>query len=301
MEAEQSIPPIDASNTRSVDIESQSTSTLSQYPSSTTLSRMSSWVSSRIRSPKESACELTEIPKDHGKDGDSSEPNEPLYLLLCVENNDGSIRLLQINVAGIMSDRALFSHIRGQYLKIRGKWLPRFSLRCLQAINFVQFELWPSGDVEVKQYQDYKMLPYGKKMDDYSYHNTPETYPPVGTGKLMHLWKTPGHLDGNGQTCLGRFAKKKRERLHVGPSGDPADGWGIHLVEGPDWAIISVLIVSIALLGSLVFGVSFAVLYHDIQSSFAIASYVVSFAALSIGGCSICSRRIKSTPGSVEG
>jgi hypothetical protein len=145
------------------------------------------------------------------------------------------------------------------------------------------------------------MLPYGEKTDDYSYHNRPETYPPIGTGKLMHLWNTPGHLDGNGQTCLSRFPKKKRERLYVSPSGDTAEGWGIHLVEGANWVVISVLIVAIALLGSLVFGVSFAVLHHDIQSSFAIASYVISFAALSIGGCSICSRRIKSTSGSLEG
>ena len=87
--------------------------------------------------------------------------------------------------------------------------------------------------------------------------------------------------------------------MYVGPSGDPAEGWGIHLVEGHNWVVISVLIIFIALLGSLVFGVSFVVLHHDIQSSFAVASYVISFAALSIGGCSIYSRRISSPSGSL--
>lgn len=283
------------SDTPSSDIESQSTSSISTSTtwSSATLSRMSSWISSQLHASKNVSCELNELPEREPSGGEASETTELQYLLVCVERTNGSIRLMQIDVTGLQSDRILFNLIRQKCLKMRGKWLPLLSLRCLQSINFVQFQLWPSGEVEVEQHFDYKMLPYGANAEEYSYQ-TPETFPPIGPAKLVHLWNTPNHPDGNGQTCLSMFPKKKRQRVYVGPTGELPRGWGIHLVEGANWMLISVLIISVALISSVVFGISFAVLHHDIQNSFAIASFVITFAGLLIAVCSICSRRTTS-------
>jgi hypothetical protein len=46
------------------------------------------------------------------------------------------------------------------------------------------------------------------------------------------------------------------------------------------------------LIGNLVFGLAYSVLDHDIQSAFAVASYVISFTTLGNGACSICRQRI---------
>lgn len=217
----------------------------------------------------------------------SEEQSEPLYLLVCIDKGNGSVGLVQIDVGNIKSDKLLFSCLRAEYRAIRGRWLPLLSLRCIQAIDFLQFELWASGEVDVQKYRGQRMLP---PTSEYTFDPS-TTDPPIGTGRLLHLWNSPNHSDGDGQTVLSRFPKKKRERLYVDASGT-MDGWGIHLVEGPNLVLIWLIIFFVILIGSCVFGVSYAVLEHDIQSAFAIASYVISFATLSIGACSICSRRM---------
>lgn len=218
-------------------------------------------------------------------------PAEPLFLLVCIEKPNGSLGLIQIDVAGIHSDQLLFACLRQHYLSIRGRWLPYLKFRRLEYINFVQFELWPSDEVDLQPYYDRRMLPPDARADEYLF-DPPTTIPPIGPSRLMHLWKSPEHPDGDGRTCIGRFPKRRRERLYVSAGEKPATGWGIHLVEGLDWVLIWMLIFVVVLIGSLVFSVAFAVLEHDIQSAFAISSYVVSFVTLGIGACSICGQKI---------
>jgi hypothetical protein len=223
------------------------------------------------------------------------EQPEQLYLLVCIERINGSVGLAQVDVCNIFTDKALFSCLRHQYRSIRGKWLSLLSFRCLQSINFVQFELWGGGSVDIKDYADEKMLPPATESHQYKF-DVCNTIPPIGPGQLLHLWNSPNHPDGTGQTVLGRFPKKKHERLYVGPN-DTVYGWGIHLVEGPNWVLIWFIIFIVVLIGSCVFSIAYSVLQHDIQSAFAISSYVISFATLSIGACSICSRRMASGGG----
>lgn len=63
-------------------------------------------------------------------------------------------------------------------------------------------------------------------------------------------------------------------------------------MEGLDWVLIWMLIFVVVFIGSSVFGTAYSVLKHDIQSAFAIASYVISLVTLAIGACSICGQRI---------
>lgn len=229
-----------------------------------------------------------DIPDDH--DIREGTHKEPLYLLLLIERGDGSMQLHQENVAEFKSDRELFTRLRHMYRKARGRWLPSLSLRSLQSINFVQFELWSSGDVDVLQYFDHRMLPPKERLE-YNFQRT-DTLPPIAPNRLMHFWNTPEHPNGSGTTCLSRIPKKRNEKLCVSESGCPARAWGIHLAESWDWTLIMILVLLIFLGGSLTFGIAYALSEHDLQSAFAVSSYVVSFAALSIGACSICCRKI---------
>jgi len=247
-----------------------------------------SWMSSKQRT---TVTTQTEKPKI-----EVTEEAEDLYLLVCIEKCNGTVSLVQIGVGTISSDKILFQCLRERYEALRGKWRTRLSLRCLQSINFVQFELWgASGEVDIQDYFDHRVLPPASRMDEYSFEAA-DIFPPVSTTRLMHLWNSPNHLDGDGQRVLSRFPKRRRERLHV-DVGKTAYGWGIQLAEGLNWLLIWLLIFLVVLIGSCVFGISFAVLHNDIQSSFAISSYVVSFAAFCIGTCSICSRRMAATAG----
>jgi hypothetical protein len=245
-----------------------------------------SWMPSKQRNTV-----TTETEKPKIEVIEEAEEVEDLYLLVCIEKCNGTRHLVQINVGKVSSDKILFQRLREEYEALRGKWRARLSLLCLQSITFVHFELW--GASEEVDVLDHRSLPPASRMDEYSYEAA-NTFPPVGETRLMHLWNSPNHLDGDGQTVLSRFPKRRRERLHV-DVGKTADGWGIHLVEGLNWLLIWLLIFLVALIGSCVFGISFAVLHKDIQSSFAISSYVVSFAAFCIGTCSMCSRRMAST------
>jgi hypothetical protein len=169
--------------------------------------------------------------------------------------------------------------------------LPYLKFRCLESITFVQFELWASDEVDIQPFYDHKILPPESKADEYAF-DAATTIPPIGQSRLMHLWKSPEHSDGNGQTCLNRFPKRRRERLYISAGEKPTIGWGIYLVEGLDWVLIWMLIFVVVFIGSSVFGTAYSVLKHDIQSAFAIASYVISLVTLAIGACSICGQRI---------
>lgn len=223
-------------------------------------------------------------------DDKSSRSVDTLFLAICIEKPNGSIVLVQINVAGITSDKDLFACLRQHHLLIRGRWIPTLKFRRLESINFVKFELWPSDEVDIQPFYDRRSLPPPGE-EEYEFEAV-QALPPVSSARLMHFWKTPNHSDGNGQTCLGRFPKRKQERLYVSAGETPAVGWGIQLREGLDWFLIWMLIFVVVLIGSLVFGLAFAVLEHDIQSAFSIASYVISSVTLGIGAISICGQRM---------
>jgi len=99
-----------------------------------------------------------------------TEEAEDLYLLVCIEKGRATVSLVQIRVGNISSDKILFQCLRGNYEALRGKWRARFSVRCLQSINFVQFKLWgASGEVDVQDYFEHRILPPASRMDEYSF------------------------------------------------------------------------------------------------------------------------------------
>lgn len=124
-------------------------------------------------------------------------------------------------------------------------------------------------------------MPPETKRDEYLYQPY-DLLPPVGGELMAHLFNHPEHANDISITCL-RTPKKRKSKLTVCPRQGTSVGWGIQLVEG--WVPFRVwmLVLFLFVLGSLVFGICWTVLEHDIQGAFAVAAYMVTLMGLVVG------------------
>jgi hypothetical protein len=117
---------------------------------------------------------------------------------------------------------------------------------------------------------------------DYCYSPAPaEVIPPVGENHLMHLFQHPLHAQSK-RVCFDRFPKKFRDRLVC--AGQPTQlGWGLHFVEG--WSVKKIWLSGFLIsgVGSLVFGILWAVFEHSIQDAFAVAGYCLTIGTFGVG------------------
>ena len=219
-------------------------------------------------------------------EGDNSQPDisptnpiELVYLLICYNKARYEERLLQLDLTklGTGGDKALFESLRENYYELK-KWPSRWlSLRSLQSIQFVQFEMYKSELVDIKQRD--KLPP----PEDVGYRYAPappETMPPIGNNYLMHVFQNPDCADDD-PLCLSKFPKKLKEKLSC--KKGVKRGWGLQFIEGWDGKKLWIVGFVFFGLGSLTFGIVWAVLKHSIQDAFAIAAYMVAFGTMSIG------------------
>ncbi|KAJ8058189.1 hypothetical protein OCU04_012388 [Sclerotinia nivalis] len=245
------------------------------------------WASNSSRKSLESGLPTREPPKSQL---DPSNPNaveptplpvELLYLLLCYPSGRYATRLLQLDLHNLepKSDQSLFTILRSNYKSMRGQFFSLISLKTLKSIKFVHFEMYRSSLIDVRQKD---VIPPPNHIE-YRYSPAPsEVIPPVGDNHLMHLFLHPDHADED-TVCLDRFPKKLKEKLCC-KKGQPTNfGWGLEFVEG--WDMKSIWIISFVIfgIGSLLLGILWAVYKHSIQDAFAIAGYMVSFTAVSVG------------------
>ncbi|KAI9707376.1 MAG: hypothetical protein M1836_000337 [Candelina mexicana] len=204
---------------------------------------------------------------------------DSLYLLLCIPYKKRATKLLHLNVCTVMSDQLLFPILKDNYHHMRGKWSCALSLKSLRTIQFVQFEMYKSELVDIRKVDD---IPLEDRLNEYRYRpRPPDLIPPVGENHLMHLYEHPHDAEATA-ICLDRFPKKLRERLLVCPSRGTGLGWGIHFVEG--WHLGKIWLLAFAVvLGSLLFGICWAVLKHDLQGAFGVSCYMLAFLALTAG------------------
>ncbi|KAL8804222.1 MAG: hypothetical protein Q9182_002676 [Xanthomendoza sp. 2 TL-2023] len=185
--------------------------------------------------------------------------------------------LLHLNVCSTASDQELFTALRQSYIQLKKARFYRYSLKSVQSIRFVQFELHPRDLVDVRKVPD--MPPQGK--DDYSFQPC-DLLPPVGENLMTHLFHHP-HEANEMAITYRRSPKKRKAKLEVCPQSGTNVGWGIHLVEG--WAITKIWILALAvfLASSLIFAIAWALLEHDLQGAFGVSTYFVAVATLGIG------------------
>ena len=234
----------------------------------------------RQRDPELPQHEL-QIDSNERSNDPRNQPTKPLYLLLCHSDSIYATKLLQLSVCGLKSDKRLFKVLQKNYKDLCGKWWSFLSLRTLTGIKFVEFELYKSQLVDIRQKP--AIPPKALVGCEYDYKPVPpDLVPPVGENHLMHLFQHPQHADDD-PICLGRFPKKLREMLVVCDSQYTSKGWGLQFEEGwnskKTWIVGFVLFV----LGSLLWGILWAVFENSIQDAFTVSSYIVSFMVVTMG------------------
>ncbi|CAL8584931.1 hypothetical protein XPA_010515 [Xanthoria parietina] len=206
------------------------------------------------------------------------EPPESKWLLICAQAWRQPTSLLQLDVCSTTSDKQLFRDLRQSYLELKRAWWHRLSLKVVQSIRFVQFELHPSDLVDVRKVPD---MPPAERHDEYLYQRV-ELIPPIGENMMTHWFHQP-HKANDQATTFMRSPKKRKLRLAICPKMGTNIGWGIQLVEG--WAMFKLWLLAlvISFLGGMVFAVTWAVMKHDIQGAVAVAAYFVALAGLVVG------------------
>lgn len=94
----------------------------------------------------------------------------------------------------------------------------------------------------------------------------------------LHVLFEPGnHLN---QFWMNRTPKKLDTRIEYGTGVEPIIGWGVHLVEGPNWMAFSI-VSEIVLVMSLLLSVVYSVFTRDVSAGFTMGAYLVAVLAVS--------------------
>ncbi|KAL8899612.1 MAG: hypothetical protein Q9207_006108 [Kuettlingeria erythrocarpa] len=225
---------------------------------------------------------------------------ESNWLLVCAQAWQRPISLLHLSVCLIRSDRELFVELRQRYTGLKKAWWSRLSMKSVRSIRYVQvsrtvvfgtasqfshsplnyskFELHPKDLVDVRKVPD---MPPASRKEEYLYQ-TCDLIPPIGENLMTHLFHHPHEANETAITLI-RSPKKRKQKLAVCAQMGTSLGWGIHLVEGWAWTKIWLSSLTLFLLSSLVFAISWSVLKHDLQGAFGVAAYFVALVALGIG------------------
>jgi hypothetical protein len=204
---------------------------------------------------------------------------EPLHLLICYDEGRYATRLLQFDLTTLQdeSDKVLFQALRKSFYDLRIGWLSWMSLRTLESIRFVHFEMYKKEFVDVRKENE---VPSPEDTEYRYIPAPPEIVPPVGSKYLMHVFQSPDCAEEE-PLCLARFPKKLNGKLTC--KGVIKPGCGLQFVEGLDSKKIWIIVFVFFGLGSLIIGIAWAVLERSIQDASAIAAYMLAFASISLG------------------
>lgn len=160
--------------------------------------------------------------------------------------------------------------------------------------NFVRFELIPIKTEicpEVISFPD--LPPIEEVRDKKTYHYAPcpqSVKNPVLRIPYLHVLFEPGiHLD---RFWSNRVPKKLDTKIMYGDGIDPVIGWGVHIVEGPNWLAFSVLSELVLVLSAVV-ALTWSLLARDVSGGFAIGAYMVGVLAVgnALGIVMLCQQR----------
>jgi hypothetical protein len=203
----------------------------------------------------------------------------PLFLLTCMSRGTYAVNLLQLDLRHTLSDSQLFRALKAQYTGLRHRWQRIWSFKTAASIQFVQFESHRKALVDIRKRDD---IPPESRKDEYKYDPLPaDLIPPVGKNFLMHIYQHPEDADRDA-ICLARFPKRKNERLHIRSGNVTELGWGLHFEEGLHWKKIWAVGVAVTI-ASVIFGICWSILKHDIQGGFGVSGYTMAILAFGIG------------------
>jgi hypothetical protein len=218
---------------------------------------------------------------------DSSSTNrrqtrDALFLLLCANSKRRRTpSLVQLTGNDIQTDSKFFKVLRNAYeeANCRNMFESAISLRKVQQINFVRFDLFPNAFVNISGVPIY---PTPDRCNEYSPCRDFLTDPPIGSNLLLHFFENP-HEAFEIPLLYNTVPKKLKTKLQICQIQKTASGWGLHLVEGLNWTKMWTLGL-IGLFVSSVFGICWSIArQHNVQEGFAITACLMIFITFSAG------------------
>ncbi|KAL1801088.1 hypothetical protein ACET3X_001430 [Alternaria dauci] len=181
------------------------------------------------------------------------EINSPLkYFEVCVSTGNHAIDHHEVDISRISSDSELFEMIWDKYNISRGIGLRRLFLRPSD-VNFVMFSVSQRNQYGAGIHKKPDEFPPQEELDQKRYHYLcPQIRMPVNV--FLHYlhrarWNIWGeHMEN---TWLQRLPKKldrsllaeaQLAKVNAPANEDLAFGWGVHIIEGPNHAVLGLLL-----------------------------------------------------------
>ncbi|MCJ1467445.1 hypothetical protein MMC07_006070 [Pseudocyphellaria aurata] len=199
---------------------------------------------------------------------------EKRFLLLCINTGKYQTELDQIDISVIDDDQMLFQEIRQRYYSLRR--CTRFSFFIPISVRPVRFELFPWIYRSRISILSPPSVPPANEVHQQRYHYRPCPYdvdPPLPDEFFLHAFFSPkAHIS---DFWLGRLPKKLGDILPHSSDERLSVGWGIHIVEGPNWLLLTCTFIFMLLVSG-VAAVVWSVIREDVQGGLAIGAYLVT-------------------------
>ncbi|TPX17990.1 uncharacterized protein E0L32_011937 [Thyridium curvatum] len=214
-------------------------------------------------------------------------PGTRKYLLLCAKSGVHRISLAHIDLTNMNHDEVLFQHIRTEYARLRGR-AARNPFLVPRTMHYIKLQLvfrHKSKECVGNFYLDTAdSIPPPKHVREglYTYKPCPVDMPPfpIHPHVFMHSFLYPG--DHCGSQIFQRLPKKMHCQLSC--QDDPFQtpmGWGICIVDGFDWRLLRILVLSTVLV-SCVVTVLWSALMKDVQGGTGMGQYAMALLAMSL-------------------
>ncbi|PTB65094.1 p53-like transcription factor [Trichoderma citrinoviride] len=190
------------------------------------------------------------------------------YLALCVNTGGMYKKLAEIDTSRIKSDSEVFHQMKKAYLEHRGLRSRLSFLVKPVTVEFVRFTLWNLRHGYISITDRPKSMP-PKSSIDYDFVPPPMT-PEVFIHYLEH---GDDDLSPNRHTWLPRLPQRLNGKvLHC---GEAAEGWGIHVVEGPNRLAVFWIVMA-TVFASVLASVLWASLMGDIQGGTGLGALIMA-------------------------
>ncbi|KAF5616463.1 uncharacterized protein FTJAE_12956 [Fusarium tjaetaba] len=201
----------------------------------------------------------------------------PKFLALCVNTGGNYSTLTEIDTAQFQCDTSAFLALKDEYLRIRGQRARFWFLIKPTTVDFVQFTLWNlrHGYISVCS-RPQSIPPHDSREYEYApkpLRNPPPMPPEVFIHFLNH--NEDDHQPGK-RIWLPRLPKRLSKRVIDCDEG--CEGWGIHVIEGPNRGMIF-LVMILTIFGSVLATILWSAIRGDIPGGSTLGAFIVALPA----------------------
>ena len=206
-------------------------------------------------------------------------PVTPRFFELCVNTGEFCQTLGEMDVTRVSDDICFFEKVRAEYWKIRGCRIKRFLARIFLKPAAMQYVRFCVQDRHRAYNTEKNSLPPKKQVasQEYDYRPCPLKPPhPMPSNAFMHQMKCAGTIKGVTRKAYWLHAQPKKLAAPVTQAGaDVAEGWGVHILEGPNYVYILFSVIC-ALLACILPLVAYVVKTGDVSGFAGVGSLLVA-------------------------